>query len=85
MKRPPLWVAAGAEVQKHKQNVQSKYSTSHSSPQPALAQRLAQLERLRRDADAWRTAGAHGWPPQPSAYGLRLGSLGSSEIYWRSS
>ena len=32
MKRPPLW-EAGAEVQQQKQNVQSKSSTSRSSPQ----------------------------------------------------
>ena len=81
MKRPPLpWGAAGAEARN--QNIQIQHSAFYPPLQLAAARRLVLLQHLRRDADSWRAAGARGRPPQPSAYGLRLGSLGSSEIYW---
>ena len=79
---PPLWQAARGD-RRHK-----KSSKTHHRPSPAssqLAHRLRKLQHLRRDADAWCGAGSHGRPPQPNVYGLRLGELRSSEIYWRSS
>ena len=83
MKRPPLlWVAAGAEVQKHKQNVQSKHSTSHFSPQPALAQRLDLLGRLRHYLTRWHPAKGRGLMPQPQDFGLCLPPLRPSEGLW---
>ena len=77
---PPLWQAARGDRRQHKKTSKTHYSPSAASPQ--LAHRLRKLQHLRRDANTWRSAGACGRPPQPSAYGLRLGGLGATEICW---
>jgi hypothetical protein len=47
-----------------------------------LAVGLRNLRHLRRDADSWLADGAVDLPPQPDAYGLRLGALLATEV-WR--
>ena len=73
---------AGPKVLKQQQRRNN--STFVSLPQLSLAHSLRRLHHLRRDADAWRTDGAVGRPPQPSASGPRLGELSSSEVYFPS-
>ncbi len=45
---------------------------------------LKRLAHLRRDTNLWRAKGCTGQPPQPGWYGLRLGELRSTEIWWAS-
>ena len=55
------------------------------TPNPKHAQ-LDALDRLglyRADLDDWDSGGRVGPMPTPDRFGLRLGVLSSSEIYWR--
>jgi hypothetical protein len=54
------------------------------NPEKEQLAALRRLRHFRREVDAWRGGGSSGQPPQPGFYGLRLGSLSSSEIYWAS-
>ena len=57
--------------------------------EPTPNRKFAQLDALdrlgfyRTDLDAWDRSGRVGPMPSPDRFGLRLGSLSSSEVYWR--
>ena len=56
-----------------------KHTRNHKEEQ---LERLKRLRKLRVKLDDYRAGGCVGTPPQPSAFGLRLGALSSSEIWW---
>ncbi len=81
MKKPAPRNEPGAAEAKGK----SKHSNTAPLSLPLIAPQdnLRQLGHLRREYDRWHAKGCVGRLPQPSDFGLRLGSLSSTEVLRR--
>ncbi len=56
---------------------------STPDPQSPSIEALDRLGLFRTSLDDWKACGCAGPTPTPDQFGLRLGVLSSSEIYWR--
>ena len=56
---------------------------STPNPKPPSIEALDRLGLFRAELDDWKAGGSVGPMPTPDQFGLRLGVLSSSEIYWR--
>ncbi len=56
---------------------------STPDPHSPSIEALDRLGLFRTSLDDWKAGGRVGSPPTPDQFGLRLGALSSSEIYWR--